>query len=139
MPRPRTIKELCELLNRAFPQVTVCCHYCRCVLSVLDLYLFEHSKLNLLWREGLPTGVCAHCCRVLARVEFTARHRISCAAHQVSTYTGQELDSLEVRCLRCLTPLQPVEKGFLKRQDITVHLIGNNWRGLCVRCTLGLF
>lgn len=137
--RPRTIRDLCQSQQREFPQVTICCHYCRIVLSVLDLYAFEQSGLSLLWREGLPTGICVHCCRVLARLEFTARHQISCAARSVPGYTGQDIVSLEVRCLRCLTRLQTVEKEFIYRQNVTVHKIGNNWRGLCVRCTLGLY
>lgn len=139
IPRPRSIRDLCRLLDRQFPHINLSCHYCRVWLTVLDIYAFEQSALSLLWREGLPTGICVHCCRLLARLEFTTRHQVSCSARAVRLHTGQSLDSCEVRCLRCLARLQRIEKEFLVNQDVTVHKIGDSWRGLCVRCTVGLY
>ncbi|CAA39612.1 hypothetical protein [Human papillomavirus type 41] len=137
--KPHTIRELCLAQQITYPCIQLCCHYCYKILSVLDIYAFDQSCLYLSWGEGGPTGICSQCTRVLARLEFTARHEVSCAASRLPHFIGQSLSDLEVRCVRCLALLQSVEKDYILREDLSVHRIGGIWRGTCVRCMVGLY
>lgn len=138
-PIPRTLRQLCRLRGCRFPHITVFCHFCFRYLSVLDVYSFEQSGLNLIHREGTFTAVCVVCSRVLARFEFTARHELSCSASQAQHYIGSPITEVEVRCYRCFGSLIPMEKRMLLRDDSQVHKVAGSWRGLCSRCQMGFF
>lgn len=136
---PKSIRQLCLAYNRDADHIDLFCQFCHKPLSILDKICFDHAKLTLLWRDGSPRGVCVLCARILARVEFTQRHEVSCSAQQAAQYIGSSLEEAVVRCLRCLTPLQRQEKALLVRDNRTVHKVWGTWRAPCVRCMIGLF
>ncbi|AAU11493.1 E6 [Erethizon dorsatum papillomavirus 1] len=136
---PRTLRELCVWRGQEFPNVSVTCKYCKKCLSLLDVYLFDQTVLNVLWSDGTPAAVCTLCLRLLARLEFRARHMFSCTVQHIPLLLYRPFVTCTVRCVRCLMPLTTVEKEFLARQHTVVHFVGRSLRTLCTHCTAGLF
>lgn len=137
--RPLSIRHLCEAQGRVYPLIAIFCYYCQRKLSTLDIRAFDQSRLSILWREGNPNAVCSMCIRLLARLDFTSRHQFSCSIAEAEQYIGKVLEEAEVRCIRCLAKLIPLEIRLLKRGNLVVHKVADTWRAPCARCSMGFF
>lgn len=133
-PKPTALDDFCRIFNISFFDLHIRCIFCGYVLDIVQLANFHSKGLSLVWRNCECFACCTYCARLSARCEFEKYYRCSVSAANIESLVNRKLHELQVRCYECLRNLDTVEKYDCVCRDESLHLVRNNWKGLCRFC-----
>uniref|UniRef100_A0AAU7E3L0 Protein E6 n=1 Tax=Rousettus bat papillomavirus TaxID=3141903 RepID=A0AAU7E3L0_9PAPI len=136
MELPKTIKELCELLETPAGSIEICCHWCRKPLDNQDKYKFCIRDFRLVYEDGKPFASCSRCTRAAARHEReNAQIQVPLLLEDIVLLEGVGLDRICIRCTICLKPLGEAEKDAFQAGGFYALAIGKHtYRAVCRMC-----
>nr|WJJ59272.1 MAG: E6 protein [Hydrurga leptonyx papillomavirus 1] len=137
MDRPRSVHDLLAAFELSLDDLLLRCVYCLDTLTRRELIFFDYKDLCLVWRKGLPFGVCEPCLRGSAKIHLLRHFERSVYVKTLEEEEGVPLGDLKIRCAGCCKVLGPEEKLLMIEEKRRVHLIGGHWRGVCIRCRQG--
>nr|AYA94781.1 MAG: E6 protein [Human papillomavirus] len=136
MARPTSARELARYLGIPFVDLFLPCNFCQRFLSTLELLLFDHFELNLIWRDGQVNGCCYNCAKTASLVDFILFYESSFELDELEHIVGRPLLQIDLRCLLCSKKLSIGEKLDLVSKRERVHKIRNRWKAKCSLCSL---
>ncbi|AST11849.1 E6 [Felis catus papillomavirus type 5] len=116
--------------------ILVLCCFCRQPLSTRDKAVFDFKKLGCFVREGKILGACEGCCLRLSTADCLFNSTCTLELDGALAVTGKTIQSLTVRCVRCMGKLTYTEKVECALRLEPLHLVRHCWRGHCRLCTL---
>nr|WJJ59298.1 MAG: E6 protein [Leptonychotes weddellii papillomavirus 13] len=137
MEYPKSVQGLLNTFELSLSDLNLCCVWCVRTLSRRELILFDYKDLCLVWRKGIPFGVCDPCLRGAAKVNLWRHFDRSVYISTLEDELNTAIGDLKIRCAGCYKPLAPEEKLLMVEEGRRVHCIGEQWRGVCIGCRRG--
>ncbi|AUT11906.1 E6 [Leptonychotes weddellii papillomavirus 7] len=137
MDNPKSVHDLLSQFELSLDDLSLCCVYCLCQLTRRELIIFDYRDLCLVWRKGIPYGVCDPCLRGAAKIQLWRWFERSVRVPTFEFETGIAFGDAKIRCAGCCKYLGEEEKLLMAEEGRRVHQIGDMWRGVCIRCRQG--
>nr|AET51802.1 early protein E6 [Human papillomavirus type 53]ANY26604.1 oncoprotein E6 [Human papillomavirus type 53]ANY26606.1 oncoprotein E6 [Human papillomavirus type 53] len=132
--RPRTLHQLCEVVNKPLLELQLGCVFCKKALTASEVYNFAYKDLRVVYRDGYPYGVCKFCLLFYSKVRKLRYYNCSVYGASLEALTKKKLSDLLIRCYRCQHPLTPEEKQLHCDYKKRFHKISHMWTGSCLTC-----
>lgn len=136
MERPKTIRALATSRDSTVDAVIVKCRFCRKNLSLYDKLNFEYCQLQVIYRNNRPYAACLSCVTLVSRIEYTVGLERVFPANATEGLYGQNLFDLDVRCIRCLRPLENHERALCYYYNYPIYVVRQRFRASCTLCML---
>lgn len=131
---PGSLDVYCKEHGISFFELRISCIFCRFVCSLVDLAAFYNKRLSLVWKDKVCYACCSACLTLSAKYELENYYQCSLSSDYFEDIVRQPLQEVVIRCLKCLTALDYMEKLDHKRNCKPFHLIRGRWRGDCRNC-----
>lgn len=129
-----TLRELARQTQTTVDGLEIQCRFCEKKLNVHDKFFFELNHLSAVLREGTHFGTCIQCSHILAKIEFITCLDTSFLPWESVGYFGVNLWNLTLRCLKCMKPLNAIEKGLMYNYNEPIYVVRGRARGRCIPC-----
>nr|UYI34299.1 early protein E6 [human papillomavirus 52] len=132
--RPRTLHELCEVLEESVHEIRLQCVQCKKELQRREVYKFLFTDLRIVYRDNNPYGVCIMCLRFLSKISEYRHYQYSLYGKTLEERVRKPLSEITIKCIICQTPLCPEEKERHVNANKRFHNIMGRWTGRCSEC-----
>lgn len=137
-PLPQTVGDLCLWLGCDIVALYLPCLFCKKPLGLLEKLNFMSSELTLTWQGNSAYACCCCCTSICCRIEFVEQFQNYLPVNEAEEQLGVQFTDLHVRCITCLRPLSPIEKGDIRTNRERVFIVGGVPRAHCMLCRIGL-
>nr|AYA94146.1 MAG: E6 protein [Human papillomavirus] len=131
---PDKLDALCRQYGICFFDLRIRCVFCNHFCSAVDLAAFHQKSLSLIWKGCVCFACCSCCLTLSAKFELEKYYQCSLSSDYFEDVVQESLSSVVIRCLKCLTKLDYIEKLEHKRNCRPFHLIRGRWRANCRNC-----
>ncbi|AFQ52497.1 putative E6 protein [Canis familiaris papillomavirus 13] len=131
---PSSIGDLSRFFGKPATDIRLDCIFCGNYLTNADKISFDWKALCVVWRVGVPFGVCTKCCEARAHEDCIKHTSCTLESDGVEAFTGKHLSLVPVRCRWCLGLLTCAEKEFSRLRRDPLFLVRKCWRGTCSAC-----
>lgn len=131
---PGKLDVLCKQYGICFFDLRINCIFCKHLCTIIDLAAFHHKSLCLIWKDKVCFACCTACLKLSARYELENYYQCSVSSDYIEDIVCKPLQDIVVRCLKCLSKLDFIEKLDHKRNNRKLHLVRGYWRADCRNC-----
>ncbi|AQR57907.1 E6 protein [Molossus molossus papillomavirus 1] len=131
---PGSIHDLCEQRDLSLDALLLPCCSCFRLLSIYEKILFDLGGRRILYKDGIPFGLCQTCLLHKSQIEFLTLYQKTLTAAEVEAETGFSVFDLGIRCLKCQRYLCFQEKVAVLQNFEALQKISTEYRALCSMC-----
>lgn len=131
---PTRLDEFCKVFGIDFFDLQLSCIFCKFVCNLEDLAAFHKKNLSIVYRYTVPFACCLKCLKHTALYERQRFSLCSVKPSVIDVLTGKSFFDLPIRCLFCLSLLDPIERKEACLRNDDVILVRGHWRCICRVC-----